>query len=66
MSDAGCVTLFGGEVIGRYSKNFVLSLKLLSSTWVGALVPAEELKGIAMYIPSRGTRTLSHHCTIVS
>ena len=38
--------LVGGEITGWYSRNLVLSLKLPSSTWVGALVPTEELKGI--------------------
>ena len=32
--------------------NLVLSLKVPFSSCVGALVPTEELKGIAMYIPS--------------
>ena len=32
----------------------MLSLKLLSSTWVGALVPEEELKDIVVYIPWGG------------
>ena len=36
----------------------MLSLKLLSSTWVGALAPAEELKDIVVYIPWGGTKTL--------
>ena len=36
----------------------MLSLRLPSSTWVGALVPAEELKDTVMYIPWGGTRTL--------
>ena len=48
------------------SRNLVLSLKLPSFTWVGALVPVEELKDIVMYIPWWGTRTLPHGCTIVS
>ena len=39
----------GGEVPGRGSRNLVLSWKLPSSAWLGALVPAEELKGIVMY-----------------
>ena len=43
--------LIGGEVRWQCSRNLVLSLKLPSSTWVGALVPAEELKDIVMYIP---------------
>ena len=40
----------GGEVTGRCSRNLVLSLKLPSSTWVGALVPVEELKDIYMFL----------------
>ena len=44
----------------------MLSLKLPSSTWVGTLVSAEELRGIVMYIPSGGTRTLLQGCTVVS
>ena len=50
---AGCVTFFwlpGGEVTGWCSRNLMLSLKLPSSTWVGTLVPAEEFKGIIIYI----------------
>ena len=59
---AGCVTFcwLVGEVTGHYSRNLILSWKLPSSTWVGALVPgslpaappgrplvlAEELKDI--------------------
>ena len=42
--------LAGGAVTGWYSRDIVLSLKLPSSTWVSALVPAEELKGSAVYI----------------
>ena len=45
---------------------------LLCSAWSflprlgwGALVPAEELKAIVMYIPWGGTRTLLYHGTIV-
>ena len=44
----------------------MLSLKLTSSTRMGALVPAEELKDIVIYIPWEGTRTLPQGCTIVS
>ena len=43
------VTLFslvGDEVIGRCSRNPVLSLKVSSSTWIGILVLEEELKDI--------------------
>ena len=36
--------LVGGEITGQCFRNPVLSLKSPSSTWVGALVPAEELK----------------------
>ena len=64
-----CVTFFwlvGGEVTGRCSRNLVLSLKLPSSTWVGALVPAEDGKDIVMYISWGGTRTLLYHRTIIS
>ena len=66
---AGCVTfllLAGGEVTGQCSRDLVFRLKLPSSTWVGALVPAEELKGIVMYNLLGGTRTLPQGCTIVS
>ena len=65
---ARCVAFFslvGGEVTGR-ARNLAFSLKLLSSTWMGALVPAEELKDTVMYIPWGGTRTLPQDCTIVS
>ena len=58
--------LVAGEVTGRSSWNLVLSLKLPSSTWVPALVFAEELKDIVMYIPWGGTRTLPQGCTIFS
>ena len=50
--------LVAGEVTGWFSRNLVLSLKLPSSTWVGALVPVEGLKDIVMYIPWGGTRIL--------
>ena len=40
--------LIGGEVTGQRSRTPVLSLKLPSSTWVGTLVPAEELKDIVI------------------
>ena len=66
---AECVTFFwlvDGEVTGWCSSNLVLSLKLPSSTWVGALIPEEELKGIVMCIPWGGTRALSQGCTVVS
>ena len=36
--------LADGKITEQGSKNLVLNLKLLSSTWVGALVPAGELK----------------------
>ena len=65
---AGCVTFFwlvGGEVTGRGSRNLVLSLKLPSSTWLGALVLADKLKDIVTYIPWEGTRTLPQGCTTV-
>ena len=42
-----CADLFrlvGGEITGQCSRNLVLSLKLPSSTWVGALVPTENSK----------------------
>ena len=57
-----------GVVTGRLG-NFVLSLKLSSSTWVRALVPIEELKDlyqIIMHIHWGGARTLLYTCTIVS
>lgn len=37
----------GGEVTGPWSRNLVPSLKLASSTWVGARVPAEKLKSVS-------------------
>ena len=43
--------LGGGEKTGQSVRNLVLSLKLPSFTWAGALAPTEELKYIAMYIP---------------
>ena len=54
MRAIGGVTLYRlvvVEVTGRCSRNLVLSLKLPSSTWMGALVPAEELKDTVKYIP---------------
>ena len=57
--------IVGGEITGWWSRNLshqpsgsiqsgvhvlVLSLKLPSSTWVGALVPAEELRDILLCI----------------
>ena len=47
------------------SKSLVLSLNLPSSTWMGALVPAENLKNIVLYIhPFRRNQdlALSGHC----
>ena len=38
-------------VTGWCSRNLVLSLKLPTSSWVGALFPAEEPEDIVMYIP---------------
>ena len=35
---------------GWWSRLLVLSLKLLSSTWLGAFLQAEELKGLCCYI----------------
>ena len=55
---AGFFWLVGGEVTGWGSGNLALSLKLPSSTWVGALVSAEELKDFVMYLPWGGTGTL--------
>ena len=69
MRAAGCMAFFwlvGGEVTRRCSRNLVLSLRLLSSPWVGALVPAEDLKNIVMYIPWGGTRTLPQGCISIS
>ena len=65
-----CVHIFfwliDGEVTGNYYRNLVLSLKLRSSTWVKALTPAEELRGIVIHFPSGGTKTQLYQCTIVS
>ena len=36
------------------------------TSWVGALVPAEELNDIVMYIPWGRTRTLPQGCTVVA
>ena len=50
----GCVTFFwlvGGEATGRGSSSLVLSLELASPTWMGALVPEEDLKDIVVYSP---------------
>ena len=41
--------LVGGEERVWCSGSLVLSLKLQSSTWVGTLLPTEELKDIVMY-----------------
>ena len=49
--------LIGGKVTGQSFRDLVLSLKLPSFTWVGALILTEELKDVTC-IPSRGTRTL--------
>ena len=61
MRVAGCMTppdwWVSGEVTGQYSRNLVLSLKLPSSTCVGALVPTEVFRHL-MYIPWEGTRIL--------
>ena len=49
------------------SRNLVFKLKSASSTWVGALLPAEELKGIVihLYIPWGRIRTLPQSSTII-
>ena len=61
MRVAGCMTppdwWVSGEVTGQYSRNLVLSLKLPSSTCVGALIPTEVFRHL-MYIPWEGTRIL--------
>ena len=67
MRAAGCVTLFwlvGGEATEQCSRNLVLSLKLLSSTWVGAPVLQKNSK-ILLYLRISwvGTRTLPQGCT---
>ena len=51
-----CVTFFwsvGDQVTEWCWRNLVVSLKLPSSIWVGALILAEEHKGIVIYIPWR-------------
>ena len=50
---AGCVTILmdGGKVTGQLSRSLVLSMKLLFSIWVGALVLVEELKSILSKYP---------------
>ena len=58
--------LVGGELTGWYFWNLGLSLKLSSSTWVGALIPTEERQDILVYFTWGGSRTLPHGCTIVS
>ena len=55
---AGFIWLVGSEVTGWGSRNLALSLKLPSSTWVGALVLVEELKNFVIYLPWWGTGTL--------
>ena len=50
--------LFSGDVTVRCFRDLVLSLKLPSSTWMGALVPTEELKDTVTSIPLGETRTL--------
>ena len=74
-------SLVGGEVTGWCFRSLshqpgsdqsgvcvlVLSLKLPSSTWVGTLVPVEELKDmyqIVMYIPRGGA--LPYYYTLLS
>ena len=42
--------MIGGEVTGQWPWNLVPSLKLPSSFWMGALVPAEEHKDTVTYI----------------
>ena len=42
----------------------VLCRKLLSSAWVGALVPAEELRDMLLPISQEGTKTLLHNCLL--
>ena len=50
--------LVGGKVTGWCSRKLALSLKLPSSSWVGALIPAEELRGTFMCILWGRTWTL--------
>jgi len=42
----------------------VLCRKLMSSAWVGALVPAEELRDMLLPISQEGTKTLLHNCLL--
>ena len=61
--------LVGGEVTEWSSRSIVLSLKLPSSPWVGALVPAEELKDVVIYIPWRRSQDpapLLHYCFLTA
>ena len=61
--------LVGGEVTGWCSQNLVLSLKLPSSTWEGALIPAEELKHILLcrFLEEEpGTCPMLHYCFLIS
>ena len=58
---AGCVNCFwlvGGEVTGGCSRKLVISLKLSSSTWLEALVQADQLRDTITYIPWEGTKML--------
>ena len=48
--------LAGFEVAEQCSMTLVLSLKPPSSTWIGSLVPIEELKGILLCVFLRGNR----------
>ena len=64
-----CDLLLIGWWWGWFSRNLELSLKLPSSpppSWVGAMVPAEELRDTIIYIPWGRTRTLPQACIIVS
>ena len=66
---AGCVNCFwlvGVEVTGGCSRKLVISLKLSSSTWLEALVQADQLRDTITYIPWEGTKMLPQGSTIVS
>ena len=71
VSAAGFVTFFfffwlvGGEAAGLCSRNLVFSLKLPSSTWVGAPVLQMNSKTLLCIFLWVGTRTLSGGCTTI-
>ena len=57
--------LAGGQATKLYSRNLTFSLKLPSSTWVGAPVLLKNSKDIVMHISLSRNQDLSQGCTTI-